>query len=115
MNNDLDRILASEELLTPSVGFVNRVTAAVRRAHDHVAPIRFPWQRFAVGLAAGCLCTLLSGAILLARDSAGLHGSGPAAWIQPTQWSYATAVLCLTMALIGSLLVVRISVDLTTE
>ena len=115
MNNDLDGILASEEPLTPSVGFANRVMAAIRRARDRVAPIRFPWQRFAAGLAAGCLCTLLSGAPLLARGSPGVHVSGPAAWIQLTQWGYATAVLWPTIALVGSLLAVRICVDLTSE
>jgi hypothetical protein len=49
--DELDRILAAEDSLKPSSGFVSGVMEAVRE--DAAAPpLRFPWLRFSAGVAA---------------------------------------------------------------
>ena len=58
MNEDnLDRILKSEEELVPSSGFVAAVMERVREEAAAPAPIPFPWKRLVPGmlLAAGLL------------------------------------------------------------
>jgi hypothetical protein len=115
MTDDLDRILVSEEFLTPSAGFVNRVMGEVRRLAAETAPIQFPWRRFAVGLIGGGLCTILSGAVLLARGPADFHLPGLATWLDATQSSHASDFLLLTVAFVGSLFAVRVSVDIMSE
>lgn len=58
MNEDnLDRILKSEEELAPSSGFVAAVMERVREEAAAPAPIPFPWKRMVPGmlLAAGLL------------------------------------------------------------
>jgi hypothetical protein len=58
MNEDnLDRILKSEEDLVPSSGFVAAVMERVREEAAAPAPIPFPWKRLVPGivLAAGLL------------------------------------------------------------
>lgn len=49
---ELDSILSSEERLEPSSGFARSVMASVRREAEDLAPLRFPWWRFAAGVAA---------------------------------------------------------------
>ena len=48
----LDKILAAEDRLVPSSGFHLRVMEAVHAEQVRLAPVRFPWGRFAVGVAA---------------------------------------------------------------
>ncbi|UCF32416.1 MAG: hypothetical protein JSV78_08765 [Phycisphaerales bacterium] len=115
MTDDLDRILASEEAVTPSAGFVDRVMKEIRRVCEATAPLHFPWRRFLVGLVGGVLCTLLSGAILLARAGSGLRFPGMATWIDPALFSYAGGALLVTIGLAGSLLVVRVAVDTMSD
>jgi hypothetical protein len=64
--DDLDRILSSEDFLEPSSGFGSNVMDAVRRQAAEPPPLRFPWGRFATGLAA---CGVMAGAgtVLLLR------------------------------------------------
>lgn len=115
MTDDLDRILVSEKTLTPTAGFVDRVMKEIRRVCEETAPIRFPWRRFFVGLIGGGLCTLLSGAVLLARGPTDLHLPGLATWLDATQSSHASDFLLLTVAFVGSLFAVRVSVDIMSE
>ena len=49
---ELDRILSSDTTLEPSSGFARNVMASVRREAEEPAPLRFPWWRFAGGIAA---------------------------------------------------------------
>jgi hypothetical protein len=59
MNDDaLDRVLAGEDELLPSSGFVFAVMDRVRAEAEAPAPIPFPWKRVLPGLIAvgGGLC-----------------------------------------------------------
>jgi hypothetical protein len=51
--DELDRILLSEEILTPSSGFAVGVMEAVREAASEPPPFPFPWPRLAAGVV-GC-------------------------------------------------------------
>lgn len=62
--DDLDRILSSDDLIEPSSGFAMNVMNAVRRQAAEPPPLRFPWSRFAVGLA-GCCVAAGAGTVLL--------------------------------------------------
>ena len=61
--NDLDRILAEDEQIRPSSGFVASVMKAVRLEAVTPPPIPFPWRRVLPGLAAAIL--LLAGFVTL--------------------------------------------------
>ncbi len=58
---DLDRILASEEPLVPSSGFVAAVMEQVHEAAAAPPPLPFPWRRFLLGLSAVFVLTGLCG------------------------------------------------------
>jgi hypothetical protein len=49
---ELDRILSSDDRLEPSSDFAKNVMLSLRREADEPAPLRFPWWRFASGIAA---------------------------------------------------------------
>ena len=57
--DELDRILADDDPLTPASGFTARVMTAVKDAAAEESPLPFPWTRFAVGLAA-CVAAAVS-------------------------------------------------------
>lgn len=63
-HGDRDRVLASEEGVRPSPGFVNNVMAAVRREAAETPRLPFPWVRFGIGVTA---CSLMgaAGTVLL--------------------------------------------------
>lgn len=115
MIDDLDRILADEPELAPSQGFAPLVMDAVREAHGRMVAIPFPWRRFVAGLAGGLICVLLSAALLLAERLSSHALFGAATWVQAWSRSGAANVLCLVIVVIGSLLVVRLSVEFTSE
>ena len=94
--DNLDRILKSEEELVPSSGFVAAVMERVREEAAAPAPIPFPWKRLAPGLvlAAGLLSwcgveltrlglqDLRATALVQPHLSAALTGSvGQAGWV----------------------------------
>jgi hypothetical protein len=47
--DELDRLLASRDDIVPSAGFTDAVMAAVRHEDWRTPPLRFPWQRAALG------------------------------------------------------------------
>jgi hypothetical protein len=55
MDNNLDRILSTDQDVVPSSAFVRNVMAAVHREASTPAPISFPWWRAAPGLAIGAV------------------------------------------------------------
>jgi|SRR5277367_283394 len=59
MDNNLDRILSSDQDVIPSSQFVKNVMAAVHREASIPAPISFPWRRVMPGLAI-CVAALTS-------------------------------------------------------
>jgi hypothetical protein len=56
--DQLDEMMSSDDVLTPSSGFAAGVMDAVREAASEPPPLPFPWLRFAAGLIA---CGVVSG------------------------------------------------------
>jgi hypothetical protein len=70
--DNLDRILSSEEPLTPSSGFTARVMEAIQDAALEPPPLPFPWTRFMVGIGV-CIAWAAAGVVFLSRvDLSGL-------------------------------------------
>jgi hypothetical protein len=61
--DDLERILAVDDGLEPSSGFAGAVKAAIA-SDEEERTLRFPWGRWAIGLAA-CLVLAAAGSALL--------------------------------------------------
>src|SRR6516164_3983989 len=74
--DELDRILSSEDSLTPSSGFTANVLAAVHMPPAQPLRRPFPWLRFVTGLAASGLMAG-AGAILLDRSALALATLAP--------------------------------------
>jgi hypothetical protein len=51
MDDNLNRILASDQDVVPSSAFVGKLMAAVRREASTPEPISFPWWRVVPGFA----------------------------------------------------------------
>ena len=67
--DELDRLLASDDPLTPSSGFTARVMAAVDVVATEDPPLPFPWVPFALGIVA-CVGVAASSAWFLASVGA---------------------------------------------
>lgn len=61
IDDDIDRVLSSDDSIVPSAGFAASVMEAVRRDAEAPPPIPFPWKRALPGLiyCVGALVTLL--------------------------------------------------------
>ena len=114
MIDDVDRILVSEESITPSAGFLRSVMAAVRAYHHYEIPIPFPWRRFMVGLVGGLCCTGLS-MILLAPEVFPLRSPSIKSWLSIPQWLGAPEIVWAAVLLAGSCLAIRFSIELTSD
>ncbi|MHC4695369.1 MAG: hypothetical protein ACYTFA_01355 [Planctomycetota bacterium] len=114
MSDDLDRILVSEDSITPSGGFLASVMEAVREYRRYEIPIPFPWKRFTIGLLGGLSCTVLS-MILLAPELFPFRSPGVRAWLPMSQWLCGPEMIWAVLVLAGSLLAVRFSVALTSD
>lgn len=64
--DDIDQLMMSDDTIVPSSGFTGGVMDAVRAAAEAPAPLRFPWGRFALGVAA-CLVWAAAGIAVLTR------------------------------------------------
>ncbi|HVO09122.1 MAG TPA: hypothetical protein VMX54_00090 [Vicinamibacteria bacterium] len=96
--DELERILSSPDDLAPSAGFTEAVLSATRR--DETPPLRFPWARFAVGVAA-CLVLAVAVSALLAQAGASViraAGLGPLATAMP-DLGYAALTVVASLAL----------------
>ncbi len=97
--DELDRILSAPDDLEPSAGFAAAVLATTRQ--DAPPPLRFPWLRFAVGVAA-CLVMAVAGSALLAPTAASMvrvAGLGPLAAVMP-ELGYAALTVAASLALV---------------
>ena len=115
MADDLDRILVDEEPLVPSAGFAQRVMEAVRQSLDYVAPLHFPWLRFAAGLSLGLLCAVISATILLYFDLTNHALPDFRSAIPTVRWIIRAEFLAAFFTLVGTLLAIRLSVESTSE
>jgi hypothetical protein len=111
-NDDLDRLLESPDDVVPSSGFTDAVMAAVRREAWETPPLRFPWERAALGPLMAVLVVVLSvasgfvrpatvGAALPGVVGAGemLTAIGDAA--RGVRLGWMTLALLLTLASVG--------------
>lgn len=114
MTDDLDRILVSENSITPTDGFLASVMEAVRACHRNQILIPFPWKRFMTGLMGGLSCTVLS-VILLTPELPLLRSPGVRTWLPFAQWLCIPEIVWVVLTLAGCLLTVRFSVALTSD
>jgi hypothetical protein len=96
--DELDRILAEEEIL-PSSGFTGSVMDAVRREATALPPIAFPWKRALPGLVAAGLTVAL---VLFAAVTLLFRGSTEAPVPLPP-WTSALASLVEAVVKAGGL------------
>jgi hypothetical protein len=69
-NDDLDHLLESHDDIVPSSGFTDAVMAAVRHQAWETPPLRFPWERAALGPLMVTLVVVLSVASGFVRSAA---------------------------------------------
>jgi hypothetical protein len=62
--DDIDRLMTEDDTIVPSSGFAGAVMDAVQAAVEDPPPLRFPWGRFALGVAA-CLLWAAAGLSVL--------------------------------------------------
>jgi hypothetical protein len=95
--DELDRILSTDEPLTPSSGFTARVMESVHDAAAQPPPLPFPWGRFMTGVLAS-LASLASGAVLVTSPEASTLGAALAGYADvaaPVGYALAVAAACL--------------------
>jgi hypothetical protein len=85
---ELDSILSTDETVEPSPRFASSVMAAVRRDTEYERP-RFPWLRFATGIAASLVMAATGTALLADSAIAG-------------ELAYATAAMVITAGLVAA-------------
>ncbi|HTB99019.1 MAG TPA: hypothetical protein VK716_18565 [Terracidiphilus sp.] len=117
MNDDaLDRMLAGEDELLPSSGFVSAVMDRVRAEAVAPAPIPFPWKRVLPGLVVVGAGLCWGGVELVRLSLTAIHTNAPAQIslpaisvqaLQATGW----AALALGAALVSWVLSRRIARD----
>jgi len=88
---DIDRLLATQDSITPSSGFLASVMDAVERDARMLPPLRFPWSRALPGL-------LATGVAIV-----GVIGYGAGLWGAPTATSFADESVARLVAVVGGL------------
>lgn len=88
---DIDRLLATQERITPSAGFLASVMDAVEQEGRALPPLRFPWSRALPGL-------LAAGVAIV-----GVIGYGAGLWGVPTAASFADESAARLVAAVGGL------------
>jgi hypothetical protein len=114
MTDDLDRMLISDEVLTPSPGFTASVMDAVRETAAQTPTIKFPWLRFLISQFGGILFVLLGGRLFLAKAPGDLDINQLAAWAHILRQIEPNGFLLAALILLGSLLIIRLSVEFTS-
>jgi formylglycine-generating enzyme len=66
--DEIDRILATDERVTPSPRFQSRVMAAVFAEASRPAPLPFPWGRFSVGVVSSAVAASAAAAVVHQAD-----------------------------------------------
>lgn len=99
LQDDLDRILASDDTLEPSSGFARSVMDAVRREAAEPPARAFPWLRFAVGVAASGGMAAAGTVVLLQSEPTLSALFAPLAEAAP-ELAYAAAALLASLAVL---------------
>lgn len=92
---ELDRILSSETAPEPSAGFATNVMKSVRREAEEPAALRFPWGRFAAGIAASGAMAVCGTVLLLQSDILAAAAPGP---VPAIVYSFAMVLVSLGVA-----------------
>lgn len=110
MDDDLDRILSTEQDVVPSSAFVRNVMAAVRREASTPAPISFPWWRIVPGLAicAITLTTLFVVAVIQFRGSSAVAGPVPSLFVNVFETASRVGLGWVALALVASFVPTRL-------
>jgi len=103
MPDELDEILMSDETIEPSPGFVSTVMHAVYLESTELPPLRFPWSRFGIGVAACVLMTGFAGALWSRVEVSAPRVLMHLASLNPVlpQLAYAPAILLITLVLLS--------------
>ena len=99
--NDIERALAGDDSIAPSSGFASAVRAAVASAETEAPPLRFPWLRLALGIAA-CVVVAASLTVLAHRVAPPLIEAVPVRALTPLLQpiGYAALAVLLSLALL---------------
>ena len=98
--DDLDRILLSEEPLTPSSGFAAAVMESVREVAAEPPPLAFPWARFAAGAIACAIGAAASVVVIAGVDWAALGDTFAPLQAAGPDLGYAAAAVAASLAVV---------------
>jgi len=107
-HDDIDRILIEDPTLEPSSGFADSIMDAVRREAETPAPLPFPWRRVVPGLAV-CLLAIVAATIAAIPAPGGAEAEWAPLASRLEGTLLAQSTLWLAATLLGSWLVVRVS------
>ena len=110
-DDDLDRILISEEPLEPSSGFAASVMARVREAAAEPPPLPFPWLRFVLGALVLAAVAGFSSWRIATSPAAGATLNAFVAALSTQQVGVPAATTAAS--LVGTFLLVRITLSWT--
>jgi hypothetical protein len=107
--DDIERMLASEDPIEPTAGFTAGVMEAVRREAETPVPIAFPWRRAVPGMVLAVVGTCVLGVLAVTTQApAAAAPTGPVAALEvPPHLLLAGAAL--VVACLVAYLVVRFS------
>src|SRR6516164_9016331 len=102
MNDDLDRIMSTDQDIVPSSAFVGNVMATVWREASTPAPISFPWWRVvpAFAICAVALTTLLLIAAVQFYGGVTLAGPVPRVFVNVVQTTNRVGLGWIALALV---------------
>jgi len=110
MDDDLDRILSTDQDVVPSSAFVENMMAAVRREASTPAPISFPWWRVVPGFAIGtvALTAFLVIAAIQFYEGAAVAGPVPRVFVNVLETTTRVGLGWIALALVASLIPTRL-------
>jgi hypothetical protein len=112
--DELDRILASEETLLPSSGFLASVMEQIQETATPPPLLPFPWPRFVLGLAVVSALAALSGWGIASLPVAGTLSSALGRAFTVFQSPHVSLALGGSVAsLAGTYLLVRLTLSFT--
>jgi len=120
--DEIDGILSRQDEILPSSGFAVSVMDAVRREAAAPPPIPFPWKRALPGLVVGGLVlalVLVAGVVALGQLGKTavpqFSMASPSALQPPVHGGMESAAIWTTMALLATLVSVKLSMRLASS
>src|SRR5215469_659557 len=111
MDDNLDRILSTDQDVVPSSAFVGNVMAAVRREASTPAPIAFPWWRVAPGfvICAFALTAFVVIAAIQIYGGAAVAGPVPRVFVNVVETANRVGLGWIVLALVAALIPTRLA------